>query len=64
MIEERKTISYNKAADILLVLSFFLYTYRGNIGAMAAICSMIIRMSSRKIRVKHTKILLVAWGIY
>lgn len=64
MIEERKTISYNKAADILLVLSLFLYTYRGNVGAMAAICSMIIRMFSRKIRVKHTKILLVAWGIY
>lgn len=64
MIVKNKTVSYNKAADILLVISFFLYTYRGNLGAMVAVCSFIARMCSRKIRMKHTKILLLAWSIY
>lgn len=61
---EKKRVSYNRLADSLLVLSFFLYTYRGNLGAIVALCSMLLRLNTRKILVRHTRPLLIAWTLF
>lgn len=45
-----KKISIPMLADILLALSVYLYSYRGNVGAIVALISFIIRFSNGKIR--------------
>lgn len=56
-------ISYNKMADLLFVCSFFLFTYRGNFGAIMAIFSMLFRLAGGK-AMRNVRPILIAWILY
>lgn len=65
MLKENNTnITYNKIADILLVLAFFLFTYRGNLGAIMAIGSLMFRMFAKNNLVRNIRLILAMWMGY
>lgn len=62
--KKRTTITLDEIADFLLVLSIFLFAYRGNLGGIFAILSLVIRILKGKfIKATANKILLL-WSLY
>ena len=56
-------ITLNQLADFFLVLSIYLYAYRGNIGAIVAIASVFARLFSGRI-ITNRDPLNIFWGMF
>ena len=58
------TITLGQIADFSLVLSIFLFAYRGNLGGIVAIFSLIVRiMKGKFVKINANKVLLF-WILY
>lgn len=58
------TITLGQMADFLLVLSIFLFAYRGNFGGIVAIISLIVRIIKGKFVKTNANKMLLFWILY
>ena len=63
-ITAKNKISMTFVADLLLACSILLYSYRGNIGAIVAIFSFVLRFSNGKIKYIKMSNLQKAWMLF
>ena len=64
MKKKSVTITLDQMADFLLVLSIFLFAYRGNLGGIIAIISLIVRILKGKFVKTNANKVLLFWILY
>lgn len=64
MKKKSVTITLDQMADFLLVLSIFLFAYRGNLGGIIAIISLIVRILKGKFVKTNANKVLLFWSLY
>ena len=64
MKKKSVTITLDQMADFLLVLSIFLFAYRGNLGGITAIISLIVRILKGKFVKTNANKVLLFWSLY
>ena len=64
MKKKSVTITLDQMADFLLVLSIFLFAYRGNLGGITAIISLIVRILKGKFVKANANKVLLFWSLY